>query len=1165
MKTYRSALLISLLALAGSLAPLASAQLIADARGTANAQPSSTPANVGYYRQPAIRGSTLVFVSEGDLWKVSLDAGKVAGPSVRLTTHINAESDPAISPDGQTVAFIGTYEGGKEVYTMPLAGGLPTRRTYDGIRRVSFTGWTPDGKLLYATEADSTLPQTRTFVHDLATDNRTLLPLAQCADATIVPSAEGPTSSTIIFTRLAFQGSQTDRYVGGTAQNLWSFGLTDPGENATEARPLTGDYAGTSKRPTFNAGRVYFQSDRSGTMNVWSMKPDGSDLKQLTSETAFKAVSYAIDGGTLVYQRGADLMVLGVDTATGAASGEAKTLAITLPSDMDQTRERWVEDPKEYITSAALNTDGSRVVITARGRVFNVPVKHHGRLVDVDPRDAIRYREARFLPDGKSLIALSDESGEVEIATIASNGTAKPEQITRDAETLRWKVIPSPDGTKALHTDKRQRLWMLDVTTKQNTLVHQSMIDQISDYSWSPDGRYVAYVTQAPTNAFSVIKVWDSTTGTTIDATSDRYDSYSPTWVSIGEGAEQSQFLAFLSDRTFKSVTPSPWGPRQPEPFLDEPTKVYLLALKPGTRSPFEPENELVAAAKAAKAEAEAKEKKDAKPAEGAAADAKNSGKDAAKDGDKAKKDGPKFEIDAAGLAARLIEVPAERGNFSSLVAGEGAIFWLGYSASDTSEDGPPKATLFGLEITSEKPEVKKIAEEIVAFSLSGDKKKMLLDKGDGDLFVIDAKPAEADLKDAAVDLSKWRLSVTPRQEWRQMTIEAWRLLRDYFYDPKMHGADWKGVLEQYLPLAERVRSRDELNDILAQMTGELSALHHFVVGGDVRVGKERAGIATLGATLVRADGGWRVDRIFEGDIDEPHLRSPLAEPGVDVVVGEIITHVNGQPTASMPHIHKSLRTKGGQEVLLTVKNAAGASRDVIVKPLSSADDAELRYRAWEVSKRKMVEELGKSQIGYVHLRAMGAEDFTSWARDFYPVFTRKGLVIDVRDNNGGNIDSWILSRLLRKAWMFWSQPVGRSPTWNMQYAFRGHIVVLCNESTASDGEAFTEGVKRLGIGKVIGTRTWGGGIWLSFSNYLVDKGIASAGEFASFGADGAWMVEAVGATPDVTLDNPPHATFKGEDAQLKAAIEYLQKQIAEKPVEMPPLPTPPNRARPTK
>lgn len=396
------------------------------------------------------------------------------------------------------------------------------------------------------------------------------------------------------------------------------------------------------------------------------------------------------------------------------------------------------------------------------------------------------------------------------------------------------------------------------------------------------------------------------------------------------------------------------------------------------------------------------------------------------------------------------------------------------------------------------------------------------------------------------------------------MFVEAWRLERDYFYDREMHGVDWPAMRDKYMPLVDRVTSRAELADLLAQMVSELSALHIFVRGGDLRQGEDRVQPASLGAVLTRDDeaGGYRVERIYRSDPDEVGRRSPLAAPGVDVAEGDVITLVNGRSTLAVSDVGMLLRNQAGRQVLLRVEPAAGgASRDVIVHPLTLGQASDLRYHEWEHTRRLEVEQKGGGDIGYVHLRAMGGGNFTEWAKGFYPVFDRRGLIVDVRHNRGGNIDSWILGRLLRPAWFQWSQRVGQAPMWNMQYAFRGHVVVLCDERTASDGEAFTEGIRRLGIGKIIGTRTWGGEIWLSSSNVLVDRGIATAAEFGVFGPEGEWLIEGHGVEPDMVVDNLPHATFNGRDAQLEAAIAYLQKEIADKPVEIPPPPPHPNKS----
>jgi tricorn protease len=309
------------------------------------------------------------------------------------------------------------------------------------------------------------------------------------------------------------------------------------------------------------------------------------------------------------------------------------------------------------------------------------------------------------------------------------------------------------------------------------------------------------------------------------------------------------------------------------------------------------------------------------------------------------------------------------------------------------------------------------------------------------------------------------------------------------------------------------------------------------------------------------AAGGERIERIYRTDPDQTDRLSPLARPGVAVADGDVILAINGVPVLSQGGSGALLRNQAGKQVLLSVRPAAGgAAKDLVVVPVSLDRDFDLRYGAWEYSRRLMVDAWSGGKIGYVHLRAMGEANVAEWYREFYPVFDRPGLIVDVRYNRGGNIDSWILEKLMRKAWFFWKPRVG-APYWNMQYAFRGHAVVLCNHRTASDGEAFSEGFRRLGLGKIIGTRTWGGEIWLSSSNVLADKGIATAAENGVYGPEGAWLIEGHGVEPDIVVDDLPRATFDGEDAQLKAAVDELLRAIAADPRPVPKAPPYPDKS----
>jgi tricorn protease len=1066
----------------------------------------------GYYRFPTIYRDTVVFTAEGDLWTVPTTGGVAR----RLTTHLGNEGPAAIAADGASIAFSASYEGPTEAYVMPLDGGLPKRLTWHG-ESSRVVGWTPDGKVLIATRRFSTLPSTQLAALDPTTGVATVVPLSQASDGCY------DEAGTLYFTRFAFQGSHTKRYRGGTAQSLWRF---DTG--SAEATPLSADYPGTSKTPMLWRGRLYFLSDRDGTMNIWSMTPTGGELRQHTRHTGWEIRSAAHSAGRIVYQQGADLRIYEIERDHDAA------LEITLASDFDQLREKWVSAPFDYLTSAHLAPKGDRVVLTARGQLFVVPVGD-GRLVEASRRSGVRYRQGRFAPDGVSLLALSDESGEVELWRLPANGVGAREQISRDGKVLRFDSLPSPDGAFIAVNDKDHEIWLYRSADKTSRRVVASQHGGLDELVWSPDSRWLAF-TMPAANGLGQIWIYNVADGALFAATSERTDSTSPAWSPDGK------WLYFLSDRNLQSVVGSPWGNYQPEPFYDRPTKIYALALKPGQRFPFAPADELAPDDSGKDKETDKEKDKELTTT----ASTKDAGKPA--------KDKPKVEvkIERSGLVERLFEVPLEPGRYEALSVNDTRLFVL---SREVAQDA--KAALLALEITGRNPKPKTLLEDVRSYELALDGKKLLVRKGET-LAVVDATAGDKlDLKDKEVKLAGWRFSLDPREELRQMFTEAWRLERDYFYDRSMHKIDWPAMRARYQPLLERITDRAELSDLLAQMVSELSALHIFVRGGDIRRGKDDIAPASLGADLERdqAAGGVRVVRVFESDPDYPDELAPLARPGVDVRAGDVIELINGSSPLAVADPAVLLRNQAGKQTLLRVKSASGGiSRDVVVTPISAERAADLRYAHWEHTRRVRVEELGMGEIGYLHLRAMGSGNWTEWARNFYPVFNRQGLIIDVRHNRGGNIDSWILEKLLRRAWFFWQPRVG-STYWNMQYAFRGHVTVLVDESTASDGEAFAEGFRRLGLGKVIGTRTWGGEIWLSSNNFLVDRGIATAAETGVYGPEGQWLIEGWGVEPDIVVDNLPHATFGGRDAQLEAAVAHLQELIRAKPV---PPPTPP-------
>ncbi|HTU32694.1 MAG TPA: S41 family peptidase [Candidatus Acidoferrum sp.] len=1076
--------------------------------------------HAGYYRYPAIHGETIIFTAEGDLWKVSVKGGV----ATRLTSDAGQETHAAISPDGNTVAFSGEYEGPTDVYTMPIDGGVPQRHTWDGDALVA--GWTPDGRLLVRTGRYSDLPNPKLVALDLA-GHRDIIPLESAAQGNYTPDGK-----TLFFTRNDRQPSWTKRYKGGTAENIWRY---DTG--AKEAVELTGDYTGTSDDPMFWKGRVYFLSDRDGVMNIWSMDEDGHNLKEETHQRGLDARSASLSDGRIVYQCGADLRLLDLH------SGKDATLPITLVSDFDQMRDYWVTKPLEYLTSAHIAPDGSAAVFTVRGEVFALPAKP-GRIVKVAGDSAVRYREARYMPDGKNIVALSTKTGETEFWNFPANGEGEEQQLTSDARVLRFEGIPSRDGNWIAFHDKDDALWLYDAKAKQDKKIAQSMNGEFSDLAWSPDSQWLAYVESAD-NTFDQIKVFNVKTGAIQALTDDRYNSETPSWSADGK------WMYFLSDRMLKSTVYSPWGPRQPDPNFDRSIKIYELALVPGLRSPFAPPDELHPDTPATPPEAQPDQAQKG-------AESKTAGANAS-----AKKTAVTVNIDFKDLGSRLEEVPAPPGNYYELQSTDKRVCWL-------SRDGEPqpKFALQCLDVANKGAKPETVMSDVRSFEISLDRKKMLVRKAD-DFFIFDsgatagAIASPEAISKAKIDMSGWTWVTNRRAEFQGLFLDSWRNERDYFYDRHMNGVDWTAMRERYLPLVDRVTDRNELNDVIAQMVSELSALHTFVAGGDARKPSDDIDIGSLGAVLRRDEqaGGDVVQHIYLHDPDLPNEAPPFAKPESLIHEGEVILSIDGQSVLSVPDTRELLRGKSGHQVLVRVKSTDGKVRDVVVTAIAARDERELRYNEWEYTRRMAVDAASHGTIGYVHLRAMGPNDIAQWARDFYPVYNRQGLIIDVRHNNGGNIDSWLLGKLLRKAWFYFQPRVG-NPTWNMQYAFRGHVVVLCDQLTASDGEAFAEGFKRLGLGKVIGMRTWGGEIWLSFGDTAVeDNGVASAAELGVYGPERKWLVEGHGVDPDIVVDDLPHATFEGKDAQLEAGIKLLEEEIQKDPRPVPKTPPYPDKS----
>lgn len=1048
----------------------------------------------GYYRSPVLQQDQLVFTAEGDLWQATLNSEKAR----RITSHPAEETQPLLSPDGSQLAFVADYEGATEIYLMPLAGGVAKRISYENSR-VRMQQWLADGRILYAT--DSSAGPANYWVLktvdpvSLATET---LPLADASAGTVDEQ-----SGSLFFSRFGLQltGDNSKVYRGGAMGELWRWTQG----SKEEAVLLSKGHNGSISQPLFYQGRVYFVSDADGNSNIWSVAPDGGDFKQHSFHQDWRIGRISISDGRIVYQLGADLQLLQL------ADGQSHTLALKIQSDLVQKRERIISKPLQYFNSAyyqAQHHDSEKVVVTARSQIA-VAMPGKQRLVQISTPLGSRSREAVLSKDGKWVYAINDHSGEHEIWRFAADGSDNAQQLTADGSGHRWQLKLSPDGKYLAHDDKNGDLWLLQPDTGGNSKIYSGGIGLSSyeDLNWSADSKLLAFTLNPSRQSRSQVVLYSLAEQKSAVLTSDKYTSFAPAFSPDG------LWLYFASDRQFTATPGHPWGDRNLGPMFDRRSQLFAVSLKQQACFAFRPVQEL-------------------ENCDDTAAKASLTGKKATL-------------VDWDGLSGRLWQVPVAAGNYRQLALTDKRLYLLDRNADN-------KALLKQIKFSQTEAKAEVFASDIADYQLAANGKKLFMrkrnDNGAGAMFVVDANDkAPADPAKTRLNIGSWQLLINPAQEWQQMFADGWRMHRDFLFDKGMRGLDWNASKTKYQPLLARVTDRHELDDIFAQMMGELNALHSQVRGGEYRADATPAKAASLGAEFTAGKHGVLISHIYRSDSEIPAWAAPLAKPGVNAREGDIIVAINGLTVQDIPGLTRALRNQAGKQVLLTLQRDK-RQWQTIVEPVSSGNDSMLRYQDWVAANQQYVSSATDNHLGYLHLYAMSANDIANFAREFYSHYDKPGLIIDVRRNRGGNIDSWIIEKLLRRAWAFWQPTQGDGYT-NMQQAFRGHLVVLTDQLTYSDGETFSAGVKALGLGPLIGKRTAGAGVWLSGRNRLADNGMARVAETAQFAMDGRWIIEGYGVTPDQEVDNLPYARFNGKDAQLEQAIAYLQTKLQSQPV----------------
>ncbi len=1033
----------------------------------------------------------------GDIWIVA----KEGGVAQRLSTPAGEESFPRFSPDGTRIGFTGNYDGNQDIYVIPVGGGVPTRVTHhpDPDRML---GWYPEGdSILFATQMTS---EKRRFskLYRVSPDGGLpeVLPIPYGEFGSISPDG-----STLAYMPLSRDFRTWKRYRGGTAPDIWLFGLTD-----FQARNITRDDANDSQ-PMWHGSTLYFLSDRGDAMraNIWALDVTTGDERQVTFFEEFDAHFPAIGPHDMVFENGGRLYVMDLETE------KAEVVDVKVVTDRASLRPRPV-NVGQQVASGGISPSGKQAVLEARGEVFTLPAEH-GVVRNLTRSSGVAERHPEWSPDGKTIAYFSDRSGEYELTIRPADGSGGEEVLTSLGAGYRYTPMWSPDSSKIVFIDNLQVIHLLDVSTRMITEIDHGRwmthpyLDNFS-VSWSSDSRWFAYA-RGIGNRQNAIFLYDTASRENHQVTAGFVDCSGPVFDPGGD------YLYFLSDRSF---SPSYSGFNDSTWIYANPTNLVAVPLRGDVPSPLAPRNDVETPDSDDDAEKSDDGKDDAK-AEGA---------------DKAAEKKKPVNIDLEGFEARAVVLPPAAGNYSDLAAVAGKLLYSRYPR--TGSDDESTALLYW---DLEEREEKTILDNVDGYSLSANGKKLLVVAG-GTFAIVDVAAGQKMDKNLAI--SSMEMMLAPPEEWRQIFTEAWRLERDYFYDPNMHGVDWEGMQVRYGALLDDVVSRWDLNFIIGELIGELNTSHSYRGGGDAEKAASR-GVGLLGVDWELVDGAYRIKNILTAAPWDAENRSPLAESGIDVAEGDWVLAVNGVPLDVTLDPWASFEGLADATVILTVNNkpTTDGAREVLVETLSS--EARLRNLAWIEANRQKVEAATDGRVGYVYVPSTGRGGQTELYRMFRAQFHKDGLIVDERFNNGGQIPDRFVELLNRPLYNFWA--VRSGDDWQTpMIAHSGPMAMLINAWSGSGGDAFPYYFRAAGLGPLIGTRTWGGLIGYSGFPALIDGGRLTVPTFSFYNLEGEWDVENHGVDPDIEVVDDPSLMVDGADPQLQRAIAEVLKALETDP-----------------
>jgi len=1074
------------------------------AAGAANAQ-----IDARLLRQPDVSATEIAFVYGGDIWVVS----KEGGVANHLSTPMGEESFPRFSPDGQRIAFTGNYDGNQDIYVMPTKGGLPTRLTHhpDPDRMLD---WYPDGKdILFATPMTSEKRRfNKLFKVPVTGGLPEVLPVPYGEFGSISPDG-----ATLAYMPLSRDFRTWKRYRGGTAPEIWLFGLSD-----FKARNLTQSNSNDGQ-PMWHGSTLYFLSDRDANFraNIWAYDLDSDRVRQITHFEDFDIHFPAIGPDDMVFENGGRLYVMDLATET------AKPIDVKVVTDRATLRRRPVK-VGDQVTDGDISPTGKRAVLAARGEIFSLPAER-GVVRNLTRTSGVAERHPTWSPDGKTIAYFSDRTGEYELSFRPADGSGEEKTLTKLGPGYRYTPQWSPDSKKIVFIDNLQVIHLFDVDSGALIEVDRGLwmthgaLDGF-EVSWSADSRWFAYSRDLE-NRLSAVFLYDANTHQCHQVTSGFVECYAPTFDPEGK------YLFYLSNRTFEPSYSSfgrTW-------IYTNPTNIVAVPLRADIPSPLAPRNDV-------EGTGEDEEEK------GDDAD-KEEGKDEKKDDAKPKK-AEAVKIDLEGFEARAVVLPPDAGLYRSLEAVKGKVIYQRRPRTGSDSEESP-IVFWDLEDREEKT----ILDNADGYGLSADGKKLIVFLN-SNVAIVDVAPNQK--MDKPLATSSMEMTVVPSQEWRQIFNDAWRLERDYFYDPNMHGVDWQAMRQRYGALLDDVITRWDLNFIIGELIGEMNTSHSYRGGGDLERGEQR-GVGLLGVDWELADGAYRIARIVTAAPWDTEVRSPLAEPGVDVSEGDWVLAVNGTPIDTSADPWAAFEGLAETTVILTVNDRASfdGAHDVLVETLGS--EARLRNLAWVESNRRKVDEATGGRVGYVYVPDTGLDGQTELYRMFRPQFSKDGLIVDERFNDGGQVPDRFVELLNRPLYNFWAVRSGND--WQTPFISQiGPKVMLINAWSGSGGDAFPYYFRAAGLGALIGTRTWGGLIGYSGQPSLVDGGRLTVPTFSFYNLDGEWDVEGHGVDPDITVVDDPSLMLDGADPQLDRAIAEVLKALDKNPPVRPERPAYPVR-----